>query len=290
MIYLIISICISSGLFVIFKLFEVFKINTLQAIVVNYLVAAILGFTLSDLPVSATQIAGESWFLGAFLLGILFIAVFNLMALTSQRNGLSVASVASKMSLVVGVVFGILYYKESANYIKVIGIVLALIAVYLASVKNSSSGPQLKKSSLLFPILLFFGSGCIDTSLKFFETEYVQEGGVPIFSATIFGFACLFGLLMLVYKMVKGEFTFHYKNILGGILLGIPNYFSIVYLLKALSADGMESSTAFTVNNVGIVVLSTFLGLLLFKEKLSAKNWIGVLVAVLSVYLVFRHG
>lgn len=289
MIYLLISISISSFLFVIFKLFEVFKINTLQAIVVNYLVAAVLGFYMSDISISITEITSQSWFFGAFLLGILFIAVFNLMALTSQKNGLSVASVASKMSLVVGVVFGIFYYNESANYIKVIGILLALLAVYLAATKETKEEVQ-KKSSLLFPVLLFFGSGCIDTSLKFFETTYVQEGGVPIFSATIFAFAFLFGIVFLILKVVKGEFTFHFKNVLGGILLGIPNYFSIVYLLKALSADGMESSTAFTVNNVGIVVLSTLLGLFLFKEKLSVKNWLGVLIAVLSVYLVFRHG
>lgn len=288
MIYLIISICISSFLFVIFKLFEVFKINTLQAIVVNYLVASSLGFYLSDLPVNAGEIVGKSWFYGAFSLGLLFILVFNLMALTSQRNGLSVASVASKMSLVVGVLFGIFYYGESANYIKIIGIVLALVAVYLASTKEGQAVK--KKGSLLFPILVFLGSGCIDTSLKFFETEYVEKGGVPIFSATIFASAFLFGLLFLGAKIIKGEFKFHYKNILGGILLGVPNYFSIVYLLKALNAEGMESSTAFTVNNVGIVVLSTLLGLVLFREKLSLKNVLGVLIAVVSVYLVFRHG
>ena len=290
MIYLFISICISSGLFVIFKLFEVFKINTLQAIVVNYLVAASLGFYLSDLSVSAYEIANESWFVGAFFLGILFIAVFNLMALTSQRNGLSVASVASKMSLVIGVVFGIVYFKESANYIKMIGIVLALLAVYLASVKERNPNSEKKKSSLLFPVLVFFGSGCIDTSLKYFESTYVKEGGVPIFSATIFAFAFLFGLLFLISKGIKGNFQFQFKNILGGILLGVPNYFSIVYLLKALSTEGMESSTAFTVNNVGIVILSTLLGLVLFREKRSLKNWLGVAVAVLSLYLVFQHG
>lgn len=289
MIYLLISICISSFLFVIFKLFEVFKINTLQAIVVNYLVAAVLGFYMSELPVSFQEITSQSWFYGAFFLGILFILVFNLMALTSQRNGLSVASVAGKMSLVIGVIFGIVYYNESANYIKVIGILLALLAVYLTSTKKTQQKVK-KKSSLLFPVLLFFGSGCIDTSLKFIETTYVQEGGVPIFSATIFAFAFLIGLVFLAVKMVKGEFIFHFKNILGGILLGIPNYFSIVYLLKALSAEGMESSTAFTVNNVGIVILSTLLGLFLFKEKLSIKNWLGVVIAILGVYLVFSHG
>lgn len=289
MIYLLISICISSFLFVVFKLFEVFKINTFQAIIVNYLVAAILGYYMSDLPVSFQGIVSQSWFYGAFFLGILFILVFNLMALTSQRNGLSVASVASKMSLVIGVVFGIFYYYESANYIKVIGIILALLAVYLTSAKDIQKKVY-EKNSLLFPILLFFGSGCIDTCLKYMETTYVEEGGVPIFSATIFAFAFLFGIVFLAVKIIKGEFTFHYKNILGGFLLGVPNYFSIVYLLKALSADGMESSTAFTLNNVGIVIFSTLLGLFLFKEKLSVKNWLGVLIAVLGVYLVFRHG
>jgi len=289
MIYLFISICISSFLFVVFKLFEVLKINTLQAIIINYLVASILGFYLSDIPINLQQITQESWFYGAFLLGILFISVFNLMALTSQRNGLSVASVASKMSLVIAVLFGIVYYKESANYIKVMGIVLALIAVYLTSIKEEKK-EVLKKSSLLFPVLLFLGSGFIDTSLKFIETSYVREGGVPIFSATIFAFAFLFGLLFFVVKIVKGDVQFHYKNVLGGILLGVPNYFSIVYLLKALSAESMQSSTAFTLNNVGIVILSTLLGLLLFKEKLSAKNWLGVLIAIVGVYLVFQNG
>lgn len=289
MIYLLISICISSFLFVIFKLFEVLKIDTLQAIVLNYLVAAILGFYMSDLPLKPVEIISEPWFYGAFFLGFLFIVVFNLMALTSQRNGLSVASVASKMSLVIGVLFGILYYGESANYIKVVGILLALVAVYLASNKNENSEKK-KRASLIFPALVFLGSGTIDTSLKFVETTYVKEGGVPVFSATIFGFAFLFGLVFLIVKIGQGKFNFHYKNILGGILLGVPNYFSIVYLLKALSADGMESSTAFTMNNVGIVVLSTLLGMILFREKISLKNLLGVAIAVISVYLVFSYG
>ena len=90
--------------------------------------------------------------------------------------------------------------------------------------------------------------------------------------------------------MVRGVIAFHYKNIIGGIILGIPNYISIVYLLKALGTDGIESSTAFTVNNVGIVVLSTVLGLFLFHEGLSLKNWLGVFIALLSVYLVFYYG
>ena len=48
----------------------------------------------------------------------LFIIVFNLMAITTQRSGLSVVSVATKMSVVVPVLFGLIYYKESLGGIK----------------------------------------------------------------------------------------------------------------------------------------------------------------------------
>ena len=254
MVYLLISICISSFLFVIFKLFDVLKINTFQAIVVNYFTAAVLGFFLSNNLVSFQEIPDQPWFFGAFLLGIMFILVFNVMALTSQKNGLSVASVSSKMSVVIAIVFGVWYYQESLSFIKVIGILLALIAVYLTSSKEKNGIAQ-KNKDFLFPILLFFGSGTIDTSLKYVETSFVAEGGVPLFSATIFGCAFVLGVIALLYQKAKGTLSFELKSIFGGILLGVPNYFSIVYLLKALSAEGMESSTAFTLNNVGIVIL-----------------------------------
>lgn len=285
MFYLLISICISSFLFVIFKLFDVLKINTFQAIVVNYFVAAVLGFYLSNNSVSFQEIPSQPWFIGAFLLGIMFILVFNVMAQTSQKNGLSVASVSSKMSVVIAIVFGVWYYEESLGFVKLFGILLALIAVYLTSVKEKKETTE-KQVSLLFPILLFIGSGAIDTSLKFVETTFVQQGGVPLFSATIFGCAFILGMTILLYQIVKGTFRFEFKNILGGILLGVPNYFSIVYLLKALSTDGMESSTAFTLNNVGIVILSTLFGLFIFKEKLIWKNWLGIVIAIVSILLV----
>ena len=285
MVYLLISICISSLLFVIFKLFDVLRINTFQAIVVNYFTAAILGFYMSNNWVSFYEIPSQPWFLGAFLLGIMFILVFNIMALTSQKNGLSVASVSSKMSVVIAIVFGVWYYNESLSLVKLIGILLALIAVYLSSIKAKNQITQ-KNKAFLYPLLLFFGSGAIDTSLKYVETTYVAEGGVPLFSATIFVCAFILGIIVLLYQKATGTLNFEFKSILGGVLLGIPNYFSIVYLLKALSTKGMESSTAFTLNNVGIVILSTLFGLFIFKEKLIHKNWLGIVIAVISIILI----
>ena len=92
-------------------------------------------------------------------------------------------------------------------------------------------------------------------------------------------------LCVVVSQIINGKFQFHWKNILGGILLGIPNYYSMEFLLKAFKTD-IESSTLFTINNVGIVILTTVFALLFFKEKLIKKNWIGIALAVFSILLV----
>src|SRR5690606_2669635 len=97
MTYLVLSILFATVLYVIFKLFTRFKINTLHAIVVNYFVAFTMGFTTSSVAISPAVIYQSPWFLGALVLGLLFIFIFNIMAVTAQRNGLSVVSVASKM-------------------------------------------------------------------------------------------------------------------------------------------------------------------------------------------------
>ena len=164
MIYLLLSILSSTIIFILFKLFDRYKINTLQAIVTNYIVACFLGLSLNSNPFSIEAIINSEWFYGALSLGFLFILVFNVMALTAQRNGLSVASVATKMSVVIPVVFGIYAYNESTNIQKLLGILLALIAVVLVSVKSKSNVRL--KSNLLLPIIVFLGSGIIDTSIK----------------------------------------------------------------------------------------------------------------------------
>ncbi|WP_282081180.1 EamA family transporter [Aquimarina algiphila] len=285
MIYLILSVLASSLIFIIFKLFSRYNVDTLQAIIVNYVVACVSGIIAYSEPVDIVTISKEGWFYGAMILGIVFISVFNLMAVTTQRNGLSVAAVATKMSLAIPIVFGIIAYQESTGILKIIGILIALIAVYLTSMKTPD-GVSITRKNLIFPLLVFIGSGIIDTSLKFLETHYVAQNDVPVFSATIFGFAAIVGVFTILYKAILGKFKISVKNIIAGIGLGIPNYFSIYFLIKALRHDSMDSSTVFTINNVAVLLVSTIAGILFFREKLILKNWIGIILAILSIILV----
>ena len=286
MIFLALSIIASTLIFVIFRLFASYNINTLQAIVVNYFVACSCGVIGYQNSIELSAIPQYNWFYYTLALGALFIIVFNLMAITTQHNGLSVVSVATKMALVIPIAFGLWYYKEPLGTSKAAGIVLALIAVYLVAVKKDSS-IILQKKNLVFPVLVFLGSGLIDTSLNFLQNDFITDKSlIPLFSSTIFLTAGVIGIMVLVAQKIKGVLVLEFKNIIAGIVLGIPNYFSIYFLVKALRSNLFDSFGIFTINNVGIVIISTLLGIVFFKEQLSVKNWIGITLAVISIALV----
>ena len=284
MLDLVLSVLFSSLIFVIFKLFAVYKVETFYAIITNYVVACIVGLLFYQNEVTLTDVPQKKWFWGSFALGSLFIVVFNLMAATSQKLGVSVASVATKMSLVLPVLFGVVVYHEALGALKILGIILALAAVYFVSSKQESTA--LNTKTLLLPLMVFIGSGVIDISLGYFQEELVTATELPLFSATIFASAACIGVVVIFVRMSKKRIKVNFKNIIAGIVLGVPNYFSIYFLLRALQNKSLDSASIFTINNVAIVMCSTLLGILLFKEKLSNKNWGGIALAVLSIVLV----
>ncbi|PCE63657.1 hypothetical protein [Sediminicola luteus] len=281
--HLLLSVACSTFIFLVFKLYPVYKVNTFYAIVTNYWVAFAVGWYYYNGELGFTEVFSMPWFPYTLALGVLFISIFNLMAKTSQTVGVSVASVATKMSLVIPVVLAVWLYKEQMGILRFTGILLALAAVYFASIKESKSGFSYKM--LVWPVLVFLGSGAIDASLQYFENNMVAKTDLPVFSATIFGAAGCTGLLIMGYKLFRNATLPKVKDGLGGLALGVPNFFSIFFLLKALGGFE-ETSVVFTVNNVAIVMVTTLLGIVLFQEKLSTKNWIGISMAVISIVMV----
>jgi drug/metabolite transporter (DMT)-like permease len=283
-IYLFLSIFFNAILFVIIKLFARFNIDALQALVVNYLIAFLVGLFFLEKNINTTEIISQNWFIGSALLGFVFIGTFYVTTLTSQRNGLSVASVASKMSVIIPIVLGVLLYNETLGIIKIIGVFLALIAVYFTSKKET--GEIQKASTLVFPILVFFGAGTIDSSLKYLQTYYLESNQIGLFSTITFLCAFFVGVFILIVQAFRGQLQLKGSTILGGIILGLPNYFSLYYLVKMLEAKAFQSATLFTIHNISIVLISTVVGILFFKEKISIRNAFGIGLALFALYLV----
>ncbi len=280
------SIGFSSLIFVVFRAYRTYGISTFHAIVVNYLTAFCTGLLLYSGPVRLSEVPDQPWVGGALGLGVLFIVIFNLMARTSQQMGVSVASIATKMSLVIPVVAGLMLYGEQLNLIKVAGIGTALVAVFFASLKDGNQLLARNRRLMVLPFLVFLGSGIIDSSIKYLEANLVPEAEFPVFSAALFGFAALTGLGILLFRSPKDLLRWKPLNLLGGFALGVPNFFSVYFLLRALKFKGLNSASIFTLNNVSIVMLTTLLGILLFKEPMSPKNWTGVALAVVSILLI----
>ena len=284
MIPLALSILSSSVLLVIFKYFNRFEVKTFQAITVNYFVAATLGFLLSPKSISPYELIDQTWLPSAVIIGCVFIAMFYVMAISSQKVGVAISSVANKMSLVIPVIAGVLLYNESLAGLKLAGVIVAIIGVVM--VTYPKKGVQVDRKFLILPIIIFLGSGFLDTFFKYVETHQIQSDEIELFSASLFLIAAMVGTSVMVFNRLKSQQTLEMKSIIAGFALGIPNYFSIHFLLMALNLPNLESTLIFPVNNSGIVLLSTLLAIVLFAEKLSKLNWTGIALAVISILMI----
>ncbi len=284
--YLILSILASTLINLIFRWFKTYKVDKLQAIVVNYFVCFILGFLFFENRSLIQNIESE-WFRYCILLGFLFVAIFLAMAYTTDKISISVNAVSSKMAVVIPVLFAYFFAKEDVNGWFIVGLVLSLISIFLISVKSHIDIP---KKYYALPIFVFLGSGIIDTSLKILETAYSQNVQIATLSYSIFLGATLAGTS--IYTILnKANFSkINWHNIKAGILLGVPNYFSIWLLLAAIQAFSLKSALVFGINNVGVVLLSTLLSLVIFKEHLSIKNKVGLLLAAISIFIIAYVG
>ncbi|WP_276133893.1 hypothetical protein [Polluticoccus soli] len=284
MFYLLASIVLNTILFVLFKFYSRFGIDNLQAIVANYWTCVVTGcLVLGDFPVSVASV-DESWLPWALLMGSMFFSVFNLIAYCTVKEGITTTTVANKLSLVIPVIFAPFLYGETLGAIKIAGILVAFPAVYLTT-KVEDHGR--KTQELLWPILIFVGSGLLDTMVKYVQAFHVKSDAELVsFTIHTFVVAGTAGLITVIVQLLRGKIRLHWKNLLAGIVLGIPNYFSIYCLLHFLKSGIMHSSAAIPVNNIGIVLLSALIAILFFSEKVTKLRVVGLILSILAILLI----
>lgn len=282
--YFAFSILFSSFILNVFKYFEKYKVVTLNAIVVNYIIAGGLSFIFQGETISVTEAIKAPWFELSLILGLLFISLFNLMAYSSQKIGVASTSIANKVTFVVPTLLWIYFYEESNSWLKTGGILLAIVSVLLTGEKSKSTSSS---KSLGLILILFIGGGLLDTCLSYAQQELVPSTDTSLFFGYLFLFAFLFGLLFLIIQKLKGGTWPSKRDCLWGVILGIPNYFSMYLFLRSL--EGIPTSTAFPVANMGVILGSTLLSMLLFKERLSKRKTIALSLSILAILVISFH-
>lgn len=284
MIYLFLSILFTTSLVLLFKTFEAYKLDLFQVISFNYITASVLCYLLLDEPLPPEEIINQDWFIHALCIGFLFICLFNLIGYSAQKIGVSITSVASKLSLAIPVLFGFVFYKDSVSLVKLTGIIVALVSIYFTS-KKSVDGSEGKKS-VLIALLIFVGTGILDTLLIYSQEHYsiVDNNLDLVFSASLYAIAACIAFPFLLVRHFTGS-QIVLKNIIGGVILGIPNVISLVFFFNALNYYP-ESTFVFPINNMGIVIATAIFAKLFFKEHLSRKNYFGVVLALVAIFLI----
>lgn len=286
MVELILCVITCSSLLVFFKIFEKYHIDFFQAIVFNYITCALLGLLFIDFEILAND--SKPWMPIAIALGSLFISIFYLSSQTTQLLGISAATIAMKLAVVFPIIIGIFIYGEKAEMTKILGITLALVSVILCSWKEKNHH-AFDKKLLLYPLTVWLGSGACDSLVQYTKIHYFQQNGSEGFIMIVFAIAAIWGLLIIAYK----NKTIRFKNIVGGIALGIPNYFTMYFVFRAMSAlkeqYQIDSSIFFPINNIAIVLVSTAIAVFFFRERLSQINLLGLILAVIATLLLFLN-
>ena len=126
----------------------------------------------------------------------------------------------------------------------------------------------------------------LDAMIKFVEQAFVNEQNQDIYLITAFASAAVVGICILAVQYITGKQRFDPRAIIAGLAIGIPNYFSIWCLMHALKGYTGNSSAVIPINNMGIVLISAMVAWLVFKEKLSWINWMGIILSLGAIALI----
>ena len=287
MIYLLISIALSTGIFVLFQRFEHWGVHTLQAIVLNYGVAAALGWVLCGGAALFTSVQSEPWVWVALGMGLLFIYLFQLIARTTQTLGLTVTSIASKLSMVLPVAIFLAFDPlDALTWKKGLAIALAIPAIVLASWKEEERSVQQGAVRWVVPMVIFVGSGCIDLMFAAYSGEAHMQSVEHryLFASLPLTTACIAGIAWLA---VTGQLRIPSKNtLLAGIGLGIINFGSLYFLLETYDKINLARSGVMPVNNLGVILLSAAASVAFLDERLNQRNRAGLALGALVISLL----
>lgn len=300
MINFILAVLFTVALYIIMRAYPRFKIDSFHAIVFNYYSCVVTGLFLTpDLNAFRNvQWCSEGTLL-TLALGTMFVMAFMLIGLTAQKVSVTAASLAGNMSLVIPVLFGLFVFRNNNKdftFLNYSGLVLALVALALGAIQVSPKQEIIRKkeitplnvSSLLWllPVLTFLGSGTNNTLINYLSSTYYSAGQTTVFMIIACAGAVIIGSVLLVLRLIFNREKLKFRSIAGGLILGVPNFLSLYFLLKALSDFENSAAYVFPIYNILSMLVSSFAAWMIYKEQLNNYNRLGLALAVLAIILI----
>ncbi|MDB5257484.1 MAG: hypothetical protein JWM14_2179 [Chitinophagaceae bacterium] len=285
---LVLSIILTSSLFVVFNYYKIFKVSLIQAICINYMVCLAVGFLFTFTTAPSENMMPSYW--AGFGAGLFFLPIFWLMGYTTQTMGLTVAAIANKTSMVIpAMVILLLEPKLMAQFTvwKFVAILLSLSAIILSNLNTQKGNPGFNRQLLILPFLVFLGGAIVDLAINLaaYYTDPLYAAWIPVGAFTA---AALSGTTVLVFRGLRWNETLPLRSVIGGIAMGIPNFFSLYFVVRTLDEYQNDGATVYPLINTGTILLNAVLAILLFKDKLNKYMVAGILCAIASICLMSR--
>jgi len=273
---LLLSILASALIAVVMRLSSDKVRNPLGMLFANYLVCTLMGAVYTDFRIFLPGVPGFPTALGLGLFnGGIYLSSFVLYQYNTRKNGIVLSSIFMKLGLLVPMVLSILFFSEIPSAVQTVGFVLAVAAIILINHRQGSSRGSLGFSLIL--LLILGGSAdAMSKVYKVFGTEALSDQFLLYTYGTAF---LLCTGLMLAKKERPGS-----RELLFGALIGVPNFLSTKFMLAAL-AD-IPAVVAYPTFSVSTMLLVTLAGTVLFREKLTKKQWIALGIILVALALL----
>ena len=281
---LIIAVLCSVAVSVLLKVARKRHIEIQQAIAFNYIVALSLSWFLLKPDFKGlefTDFIAQSENTPIFLaLGILLPSVFIIMSKAVEFAGIVRSDAAQRLSLFLPILAAFLIFHETLSQSKAIGIVLAFVGLFSLLSKPNQQQSAVDFRGVLGLVGVWFGYGIIDILFK----QVAKSGGA--FPTTLFIAFSLAACIMFIYLLFKRT-QWNLASFVGGIILGVLNFFNILFYIKAHQSFGSNPTLVFAGMNIGVICLGTITGALIFKEKISKINWLGIIFSLCAIFCLY---
>ena len=215
-------------------------------------------------------------------LRLLLPSLFLVLALSVRYTGIVKTDIAQRLSLFIPVMAAFLLFGETYSIVKILGIAIAFNAIVFSVPWKKQT--ESSNSYWIYPVIVFIGMGIIDILFK----QIAKTENIPFTSSllVVFILAFIISILYLLYQILVNGLKLTMINLICGWILGIANFGNIVFYLKAHQTLYNQPSVVFSSMNIGVILLGSAVGVLIFREKLSRINYAGIVLALISILIL----
>ena len=277
MFYLLLAIVQSSMISILLRLSSGKIRANISMLAFNYMTCSVLGAAYAGFAPGMTAQSGFGTALGLGIVnGILLLTSFILMQASVRKNGVVLTSVFTKLGLLVPVVLSVLVFREMPTWLQVAGFCIAVAAIIVINLNKAEETGRFDWSLILLLLL----AGGTDAMAKVYEALGPAALADPYLFFS-FGAALVLCIPVVLTKKERPGF----RELLFGVLIGIPNFFSSKFLLMALNT--VPAVVAYPTFSVSTLLLITLTGVLAFREKLNRLQW-AALCAILAALVMLN--